>query len=71
MFRTLLLLAVAAVIWLCVEANSVQARLFSVNNPYTSFNLSGVNYGSMKWEREHGNRRAVFSSSRRTFIRRR
>lgn len=25
----------------------------SLNNPYRSFNISGVNYGSMRWERTH------------------
>jgi hypothetical protein len=28
-----------------------EARAVSPRNPYRSFNLSGVNYGSMQWER--------------------
>ena len=32
----------------------------SPRNPYRSFNLSGVNYGSMRWERTHnGKNKAV------------
>jgi hypothetical protein len=44
------LLALAVVIggglFGCSEAQAV-----SPQNPYRSFNLSGVNYGSMRWER--------------------
>lgn len=36
------------------------AGMISKNNPYRSFNISGINYGSQNWERTHGNR----SSSR-------
>jgi hypothetical protein len=25
----------------------------SPGNPYRSFNITGVNYGSMQWERQH------------------
>ncbi|WP_428306806.1 hypothetical protein [Lacipirellula sp.] len=51
------LFVVAAVAGL---ANCSSANPVSKNNPYRSFNISGVNYGSMNWERSHGNR----SSSR-------
>ncbi len=37
-------------------AGSAHAGLISNNNPYRSFNISGVNYGSMQWERKYGNR---------------
>ncbi|MGD9633031.1 MAG: hypothetical protein AB7G28_15565 [Pirellulales bacterium] len=37
-----------------VSANTAQAGVISRNNPYRSFNISGVNYGSMQWERKHG-----------------
>ncbi len=30
-----------------------QAFAVSPQNPYRTFNLSGVNYGSMRWERTH------------------
>jgi hypothetical protein len=39
-----------------MELPSAQAQVvISRNNPYRSFNLSGINYGSMQWERTHGN----------------
>lgn len=47
------LFAVAAVIGM--SASSDAARI-SRNNPYRSFNISGINYGSMNWERTHGQR---------------
>ena len=30
------------------------AEAVSPRNPYSSFNLSGVNYGAMQWERASG-----------------
>lgn len=38
------------------SARSVEAGLISNNNPYRSFNISGVNYASMQWEKKHGNK---------------
>jgi hypothetical protein len=32
-------------------AFTAEAQAVSPQNPYRSFNLSGVNYGSMRWER--------------------
>ena len=37
-------------------ANVSSANPISKNNPYRSFNISGINYGSLNWERSHGNR---------------
>ena len=47
------------------------AQAISRYNPYRSFNVTGVNYASMQWERSH--RRAASSSwhTRRMFSRRR
>ena len=39
---------------LLVPAQQADARPISRNNPYRSFNISGVNYGSMQWEIKHG-----------------
>jgi len=39
------------------------AAAISPRNPYRSFNLSGINYGSMRWERTH---RSGTSSRQRT-----
>ena len=35
----------------CVAAWGDAALAISPQNPYRSFNLSGINYGSMQWER--------------------
>jgi hypothetical protein len=32
-------------------ASAAEARAVSPRNPYRSFNLSGLNYGSMQWEK--------------------
>ena len=39
-------------------ANSSSANPISKYNPYRSFNASGINYGSLNWERTHGHRSA-------------
>lgn len=43
-----LLLTGAVSIW---SVAATEARAVSPRNPYRSFNLSGINYGSMQWER--------------------
>lgn len=54
------------------EPPSIQAAQINPRNPYRSFNISGINYGSMQWERQHGNSARVKAApSRRTFFRRR
>ena len=35
----------------CFGLFATEARAVSPRNPYRTFNLSGVNYGSMQWER--------------------
>ena len=35
---------------------TAEAGPISNNNPYRSFNISGVNYASMQWELKHGNK---------------
>lgn len=37
-------------------ADVSSANPISKNNPYRSFNISGINYGSLNWERSHGHR---------------
>lgn len=49
MCRPRLLALVVAAIALVSTPMSAEAR--SPRNPYSSFNLSGINYGSMQWER--------------------
>jgi hypothetical protein len=47
------ILVVGAV--LLAPTKQVDAGPISRNNPYRSFNISGVNYGSMQWENKHRN----------------
>lgn len=47
------LFVVAAVVGM---SSSSEAARISRNNPYRSFNVSGINYGSQNWERTHGRR---------------
>ncbi|MBX3425606.1 MAG: hypothetical protein KF688_08005 [Pirellulales bacterium] len=63
-----LLVLVAAAAW-CGRSAPAQAGPISRNNPYRSFNISGVNYGSMQWERQ--NRSAVRSPASHRIWRRR
>jgi len=49
MRRPLVLACVVALVALVSMPRSAEAR--SPRNPYSSFNLSGINYGSMQWER--------------------
>ena len=48
--RHLLPLLAAAAAGLVFSASPALAR--NPPNPYSSFNLSGINYGSMQWERD-------------------
>ena len=48
-------LVAAATTW---SAAAASAAPVSANNPYRSFNITGVNYASMKWERSQGSSRA-------------
>jgi hypothetical protein len=53
-------------------AQPAEAQI-SRNNPYRSFNLTGVNYGSMQWEAKHkrqGNKSWSAGRSNRRFFRR-
>lgn len=57
-FRPLSLAAgLVAGLLFAVAAGSAEARgPISYNNPYRSFNIGGVNYGSMQWERQNRSR---------------
>jgi hypothetical protein len=48
-----LALAVVAAAALGVMGSRAEAAPVSAGNPYRSFNISGVNYGSVRWERAH------------------
>lgn len=58
-------LILAALTALFVLAQGADAQI-SRNNPYRSFNLTGVNYGSMQWEAKHKRQSTKSWSSGRT-----
>jgi hypothetical protein len=54
MLRPLFVLFVFTVGMALIQSASADIKI-SRNNPYRSFNTSGVNYGSMQWEKQHPN----------------
>ena len=56
-----LLAFVVALVAIVSMPRLVEAR--SPRNPYSSFNLSGINYGSMQWERDQRAGRRVWPYS--------
>ena len=59
MLRKILAVAVVVAAAVLVDARPADAAPLSPRNPYRSFNITGVNYGSLNWERTHGGRCAV------------
>jgi hypothetical protein len=55
-----LALPVVIPVLVCVAAWGGTASAISPRNPYRSFNLSGINYGSMQWERAQREGRRVW-----------
>lgn len=53
MFRKLALLGLVSAAWIAFAGSPATAAPISLNNPYRSFNLTGVNYGSVQWQRNH------------------
>jgi hypothetical protein len=50
MLRKLCCVLFVAAIALATDARPADAAPISPRNPYRSFNISGVNYGSVRWE---------------------
>jgi hypothetical protein len=50
----------ACVIAAVIALPAASAFAISPQNPYRSFNLSGINYGSMQWERDQRAGRVVW-----------
>ncbi len=71
MLRSLILSAAVFSATLFCDGQTARARIISRGNPGSHFNVHGINYGSMKWERQQGNRRPLFQRGRRAFFRRR
>lgn len=58
------------------SATTAEAQMPSLMNPYRSFNLSGINYGSQQWERDHARQQGqqvmpAQQPQQRVFVRRR
>ena len=49
----------------CVQVESVEARNISRKNPYRTFNLSGRNYASLRWEQRNRGKVVVKKQVRR------
>jgi hypothetical protein len=47
----------------CLDTVTVLAA--SSRNPFSSYNVSGVNYGAQQWERTHGKKKSPQASGRR------
>jgi hypothetical protein len=63
------LLVLVAVSFL--DVRSAQAQRISPQNPFRSYNISGVNYGSQQWERSQASQPALSPRRGHIFIRRR
>lgn len=50
------------------SASESSGAVVSPRNPYRSFNISGINYASMKWEKQH--RKSTYQRSGGIFRRR-
>jgi hypothetical protein len=60
MFRKVLLALLVTAAASVIETPTASGAVVSPRNPYRSFNITGVNYASMQWERAHrSGRRAV------------
>lgn len=53
MFTLPLRLSICLAALFVVGASRAEAQMPSLMNPYRSYNLSGINYGSQQWERDH------------------
>jgi hypothetical protein len=54
LFRAFLLFAALSLVHQPCDAGPI-----SLQNPFRSYNLSGINYGSEQWERDHAKSKGV------------
>ncbi len=71
MFRKAFVAAAVLVFLELFTASSSSARVISQRNPYRSYNISGINYGSMQWERTNRSQSTYRFRSTRSWFRRR
>lgn len=51
---TRLIIVLLAVLSVTASFNTLDVLAGSSKNPYSGYNISGINYGAQQWEREHG-----------------
>lgn len=67
-----LVLILAAISFLdAAFPQAIAAQPISPKNPFRSYNISGVNYGSQQWEKAHRSKATPARRSGRFFSRRR
>jgi hypothetical protein len=66
MIRKYFLIALIFVATTSIPLDCVEARNISRKNPYRTFNLSGRNYGSLRWE-QRNRRKAVIKKPVRRY----
>ena len=59
MFTKFSLISLAFLVLTAIPVETVEARNVSRQNPYRSFNISGRNYGSLRWEQQNRKRVVV------------
>ncbi len=67
MIKTVYRVALMFLILAGIALSSAEAKNISRQNPYRTFNLSGRNYASLKWQKQHQNNRVVKKSTRRVW----
>lgn len=65
--RNALLAAAIGSTCLILAAPDATAASGRAQNPYSSFNISGINYGSQQWQKSQS-KKSKSSSSRRSFF---
>jgi hypothetical protein len=71
MIQKACLIALLFIIAASTTLESAEARNISRKNPYRTFNLSGRNYGSLRWEQRNRRKVVVKKPTRRYRSRRR
>ena len=67
MFRRMFLATLLTAAASLAASESASGAIISARNPYRSFNISGINYGSMQWELRPP-RRPRYRPSRRVVV---
>jgi hypothetical protein len=49
-----IVLGFIALLFLLASLETMHVLAGSSKNPYSGFNISGINYGAQEWDRQHG-----------------